>query len=152
MIGKYSKMINNKFLMISMASTLLVTTTFAAGTLPCVGGVCFVKLDNLKPSKGSEEKNEKIVLLENPRYIENYAQNENIDKSMTIVLDGETITVFPHSSYVMNEEALDEVLLAEPMVEIEDKILKKSNLPSSEYFCEKDKEPVYLNNDIFECV
>ena len=92
------------------------------------------------------------MLLENPRYIENYAQHENIDKSMTIVLDGETITVFPHSSYVMNEEAIDEVLLAEPMVEIEDKILKKSNLPSSEYFCEKDKEPVYLNNDIYECV
>ena len=145
-------MLKNRYLNLGIISILLSSTVFAAGTLPCVGGVCFVKLDNLKPSKGFEEKNEKIVLLENPRYIENYAQHENIDKSMTIVLDGETITVFPHSSYVMNEEAIDEVLLAEPMVEIEDKILKKSNLPNSEYFCEKDKEPVYLNNDIFECV
>lgn len=147
-------MLNKKFLTLGTISILLTTTVFGAGTQNCAGGVCFINLDKLKPSKGFEQEKAKTVLLEKPRYIEVYSENDNtIDKSMTIVLDGETITVFPKSSYVMNpEEALDVILLAEPMVAVEDKILEKTNLPSSEYFCEKDKRPVYLNNDTYECV
>jgi hypothetical protein len=145
-------MLNKKFLMLASISALLATTVFGAGTQNCVGGVCFINLEKLNPSKGFEQKKERTVLLEKPRYIEDCSVN-NIDKSMTIVLDGEMITVFPKSSYVMNEEeAMDFMLLAKPIEGIEDKILEQMNLPSSEYFCEKDKHAVYLNNNTYECV
>ncbi len=140
--------------MMGTISALLSTTVFGAGAMNCAGGVCFVKLDNLQVSKGFEKKNNALVILDTPRFIE-----DKIDKTVTIVLDGEEITVFP--SYVMTEEEKvnyieeenEELLRLTQTVEIEDKILEKTNLPTSEYFCEKNTKPLYNNfSHSYQCV
>lgn len=159
-------MIKRKILLGTM-SAMLTTTMLNAKAGDCAGGVCFVNLDKHKSSKAFENKNQNLVALETPRYIED-------DKTITIVLDGETITVFPHSSYVMteeeklhysenevigqneifNEEANKDLLLVTGVLEkVEDKILEKIELPTSEYFCEKDRKPIYNDESgLFQCV
>ncbi|CAA6822267.1 MAG: Unknown protein [uncultured Sulfurovum sp.] len=136
-------MINSNFLRLCAASVLLSTTLLGADK--CVGGFCIVNLDNLKPSQNLQE--EKLTVLE--------SLDSLIDKSMTIVLDGEMITVFPHSSYVMNKpQVLEENLLViESADSLEDTILEQSKLPSSEFFCEKNKKPLYdKQHETFQCV
>ncbi|CAA6798470.1 MAG: Unknown protein [uncultured Sulfurovum sp.] len=158
-------MLNNNFFKLGTVAVLLTSTLLGAGTAKCVGGVCFVNLDKLKPSKGFEKSEENLVVLEQPRYIEEVntnTQNNFIDKSITIVLDGETITVFPHSSYVMNDLEViysddnvneNELLVTGESDRIEDIILEKSGLPNSEFFCEKNKKPLYdSTEDTFQCV
>jgi len=162
-------MIERKILL-SMISALLTTTiTLNAKAGDCAGGVCFVNLDKNKPSKKFENQNQNLVALEMPRYIETKETEE--DKTITIVLDGEIITVFPHASYVMSEEekrdfyynnkiyeevdsSLVLVTEGDGVENIEEKILDKvHNLPVSEYFCEKDKQPLYhLDSGLYECV
>ncbi|CAA6809026.1 MAG: Unknown protein [uncultured Sulfurovum sp.] len=146
-------MLNNKFFRLGAVTALLTTTLLGAPTQQCVGGVCFANLDNLKPSKGFEEKKENLVILEQPRYVQQIninAQNDFIDKSMTIVLDGELITVFPHSSYIMEESTL---LVTESDDKIEDIILNKTELPSSDFFCEKNTKALYdSEKHTFQCV
>jgi hypothetical protein len=157
-------MISKKFLILVSLSTLFVTTALGAEKDNCLGGVCIVNLDNLKPSKGFGQKEQELMVLEEPRYIDENYKNDYIDKSMTIVLDGETITVFPKSTYVMNEEEKnnyianeeankDLLMLTQTVEKIEDKILEKSYLPSSEFYCEKNKKALYnQRSDTFLCV
>jgi len=157
-------MLKNNFLLLGTMSALLVSNLLGAESGKCVGGVCFVNLDKLQPSK--EYKKKELVTLETPRYIEeNLPQSAEVDKTITIVLDGETITIFPHSTYVMSEaekleyyskneeKANQDLLVTESTENIEEKILKETTLPSSEYYCEKDRKPLYdYNSGLYECV
>ncbi|CAA6818745.1 MAG: Unknown protein [uncultured Sulfurovum sp.] len=138
-------MLNHRFLRLGTISALLTSTLLGAGTSKCIGGVCFVNLDNLDPSKGFQK--EKLVVIEKPRYIE-----EMIDKSMTIVLDGELITVFPHSSYVA-DDVEEQLLVVDSTDTLEETILTKTGLPSSEFFCDKNTKPLYdTQHNTFQCV
>ena len=146
---------NRKILQIGLLSILLSTVAIGAEHGDCTGGACFATLANIKPEKVVEEKKQlkSMKHVEKIKYVENDNSNTNIDKSKTIILDGEKVTLFPPETYVMNEEeSIDFLLTANPIEAIDDKILEKTNLPSSEYFCENNKQPVYLNNDIYECV
>lgn len=141
-------MLKKKLLMLATISALLTTTTFGAGTQKCVGGVCFINLDKLEPVKAFEKKKEALMVW-----------NENTDNSMTIILDGEMITIFPKSTYMMNEKEKiayyneEELLIVKSADSIEDRILEKADLPLSEYFCEKDTKPLYnTEDDTFQCV
>ena len=178
-------MLYKKLLITGTLSTLLLATTLFAQT-NCVGGVCFIDLKNLKPTtKGFKHEKAPLVVLEKPRYLESNSESNThidslaiddvreIDKSITIVVDGDEVTVFP--SYVMTEEekvayyaeqeaiALnkksnkeanrDLLMVSQPVKRIEDKILEKTELPVSEYYCEKDTHPVYDKVlDSFQCV
>lgn len=158
-------MLKSKFLLLGTMSALFMTSLLGAQESKCAGGVCFVNLDKLKPSEEFETKQQALVALAEPR---------EIDKTITIVLDGETVTVFPHSSYVMTEEEKlryselevieqnekfneeanrDLLLVTESLEKVEDKILEKIKLPKSEFFCEKDRKPIYNDKSgLFQCV
>ena len=179
------KMIEKKILTIGLSTLLLGTTLLAQGTTTCVGGVCIVNLDNLKPSKSYIEKRKPLVVLAQPRYITNkkevrvenndvfIAMENKVDKTIDIIVDNEEIYVFP--SYVMTEAekaiyiqeqeaiALNEkfnkeenrksLIVMHSVEETEDRILEKTTLPTSDYYCEKNKQPVYnLASDELECV
>jgi len=170
-------MLYKKLLIVGTMSTLLSGTALLAQGSNCVGGVCFVNLDKIKPTKGFEKKQEPLVVLEKPRFIEEKSEvivhNEHADEMVQIILDDEEIFVFP--SYVMteaekaayyseqeaialnkklNREANQDSLIVSPTIEkTEDKIINKTQLPISEYYCEKDTHPVYDEDlDLFECV
>ena len=139
-------MLNKNFLILSMITTLL-----SAGTQDCPNGACFATFSKPNLSK----------VLDAPKYIEDrfQIQNEMIDKSITIVLDGKTITVFPKSTYVMSEEEKNDYYNKETLLrigsikKIEDNPLNQARLPSSEYFCEENKRPFYqANSTVYECI
>ena len=115
-------------------------------TTGCMGGVCFVPLSNIKPLKSAEKQKE----FEGIKFLED-TLDTNSDEIQLIVLENEEPLV--NSNYVMNEEkVVDTLWMPNPIEVIDDKILEETNLPDSDYFCEKDKQPVYLNDDIYECV
>ena len=130
-------MMSEKILNISILTILLSTVAVGAGQNDCVGGVCFVNLDKNKPLK----------------VIEQTKEIKYIDKSMTIILDGEEVSVFPKSTYLMNENEevdSDSLIVIESL---EDKILEKTTLPYSEHYCENNKIPLFNRYvDIYECV
>jgi len=124
---------------------VLATTVVGVGTSDCIGGACFVKLNNLTPSRTLERKTQ---------IVETFHSNE-IDKSIPIVLDGELISVFP--SYKMEDAETfpleDEIVIVEDVRHIEDIILAKASLPNSEVFCDEQKLPVYeKETNIYICV
>ena len=127
----------------------------------CVGGVCFVPLSSIKPLKileakrGFEAKKEFEIKneFEGIKFLEDNL-DDTMDQVQPIVLESEEISEpLSDTNYVVNEEkVMDDLLMSSSIKVAEDKILEKTDLPSSDYFCEKDKQPVYLNNDIYECV
>jgi hypothetical protein len=146
-------MLKNKLLLFGAFSALFSTSIVAVETEKCVGGACFVKLDKKEPSK-KVESDEPLKVAPVTQLLEN-----EVDKSATIILDGEMITVFPKSSYLTTEAQQDNYMIYEealPIVEdkIEDVILDRViKLPNSEYFCEKDSMPVvHKESGFYECV
>jgi len=115
----------------------------------CDGDKCFATLSNIKPSKVVKEEKEleEIVFLEDNL-------DTNIDELQSIVVESEEIIEpLSDTSYVMNEEkVMDSLWIANPIEVIANKFLEKTDLPSSDYFCDNDKQPVYLNDDVYECV
>lgn len=161
-------MLKNKLLILGTMSTMLVTNTFGSGVQKCAGGACFVNLEKTRSLESFKKKSERLLIIEQPRFIQN-----TMDKTIVIILDGEKLSVFP--SYVMTEEekvsfykeqkaiALNEELnkkdrketlvIAQEVEHVEDKILEKTKLPTSEYFCEKNTKPLYDKAlDSFQCV
>jgi hypothetical protein len=147
-------MLKNKLLLIGTLPILFSTSIVAVETDKCDGGVCFVDLNKHKPSKAFKKDNQPLM-IEKPRYLD----NDDIDKSATIVLDGKTITVFPKSSYVMSKEEQKQYnIQEEPLLIVEENLeeiildeVKK--LPNSEYFCEENSKPViHSESGFYECV
>jgi len=134
---------SRKILNIALITVLLSSLSLGAEHSDCAGGVCFAPLVKVESLKVFEEKKEvtPVKYAQEIEYIEEDSSNNNLDKSQTILLDGEKVIVFPPETYVMHTEEATE-----------DKILEKTDLPNSDYFCEKDKQPVYLNDNTYECV
>jgi len=170
-------MLYKKLLLAGTLSTLVSGTALFAQQGDCVGGVCFVNLDKIKPTKGFEKKKKPLVVLEKPRFIaeksESLVHNNTIDKTLKIIVDDVEIFVFP--SYVMSEAekatyyaeqeaiALNEKenieanenfqIVGQSIAKVDEKILEKTELPLSDFYCEKDTHPVYDKlSDSFECV
>lgn len=145
-------MLKNQLLLLGTLCVLVSTSTVAVEMDKCAGGVCFATLDKLEPSKGFKQESQ-LLTIETPRFIE-----DEIDRSATIVLDGQTITVFPKSSYVVGEETNHNYYVYdEPLLTVEElgkTILNEvEELPSSEFFCEKDRKPVVdPKSGFYECV
>lgn len=129
-------MLKKKLLIISTMSMLVTTTVFGAGTLNCVGGACFVPLIKKVEFKDTELK----VTLEDKvssDLFDEVLQNR-IDKTFEVVVDGKRFSRFPDEVY---------------REKIEDKILQKSELRNSEYYCDNDKKAIYHNqSELYECV
>jgi len=129
-------MLYKKLLITGTLSTLLLASTLFAQE-NCVGGVCFVKLDNLKPTKGfNHVPKQKLVVLDTPRYIDNNSELDNhislekveiekIDKSFDVVVDNEVVAVFP--SYVMTENEKMVYLQEQKAIALNDKFNEEEN-------------------------
>lgn len=166
---------SRKVLNIGLLSVLLSTVVMGAEHNGCVGGACFATLANIKPLKSTEIKDASgcaggvcfvpsssirpLKTLETKKEFEGIKfLEDNLDSNMDevqpiVVENEEVIEPLSDTNYVMNEEkVMDDLLMSSSIEVTEDKILEKTDLPSSDYVCEKDKQPVYLNNDIYECV
>ncbi|SFV62651.1 hypothetical protein MNB_SV-14-147 [hydrothermal vent metagenome] len=111
----------------------------------CKDGVCIIDISNLSPSKKVKKEKAKITLFNKKSISKKIVSNEI-----------ETI-VLPHEKYVMTKEEIEnyelkQIQLALPNQDTENKILEKTMLPTSEYFCEKNKKPIYhKETNSFEC-
>jgi len=151
-----------------------LTTTALKQGIGCAGGACFVPLSNIKPSKTLDEKKEfvGIKFLEEDTLDSQDNLDNNMDDFDTLVFErGEIPQRYLETPEDINEEkvlneekvvieekvmteekVMDTLWRANPVKIMEDKILEKTLLPSSDYVCEKDKHVVYLNSDVYECV
>jgi len=135
---------SRKIVNMALSTVLLSSMLLGAEHSSCTGGVCFATLSHSKSSKNLEDK-------QSFKQIE-FIEEESLDT--TIVLEVENNRrIVSIETYTIDEEGEMDLLLTEnPMEVTEDRILEKTDLPTSDYFCEEDKQPVYLNNDIYECV
>ena len=137
------KIINSTSIIVSIS---LLTLSLSAGThMVCKDGVCIIDISNLSPSKKVKKEKAKITLFNKKSISKKIVSNEI-----------ETI-VLPHEKYVMTKEEIEnyelkQIQLALPNQDTENKILEKTMLPTSEYFCEKNKKPIYhKETNSFEC-
>jgi len=164
-------MISRKIVNMALISILLSSVAIGAEHSNCDGGVCFVPLANSKPLKNIEKiehhsdckgsacfailsKNEPSKVLEEKEQFKpiEFIEKKSLDTNAISDIEKEN-TIVSIETYTVDEEAdMDLLLIANPIEVIDNKILEKTDLPTSDYFCEKDKQPVYLNNDIYECV
>ena len=170
-----------KIFLMSIVSTLLISTNLFASDKKCEGGACFINLDNLVPTDKSKVEKRPFFTPTSPRFLEDRVEpfgemivtNEiemidDIDRSITIIINDEEVIVFP--SYFMteeekvanfmeedivalNDESDEKLTITTSIKNIEDKILEKIELPTSEYYCEHNKHAVYKEGtEYFECV
>jgi len=140
------KIINSTSILVSIS---LLTISLSAGTnMICKDGVCIIDVSNLSSTKEIKKEKKKINLF----------HKKNISKKILPLDTNEIETiVLPHEKYVMTEAELEnyelnEIQLSLPNEDTENKILEKTMLPTSEYFCEKNKKAVYhKDTNSFEC-
>jgi len=122
-------MLSKKLLTMGVLSTLLTTTILFAEEKNCENGVCFATFSKTNTIKTFKEEQKKVINLE---------KLNELDKSFTIVLDGDEIMVFPSykmtdSEYYLSEEDMKykheseefEELIVQPL---EDTVLDKSKM------------------------
>ena len=155
----------------TLLSILFLTMNLSAGTsMTCKNGVCILDLSNLSSDsdkKIKEIKKEKnlftvikekknitieMITLHKSKYIQQ--KNEKLepvdDKQM------ETIILAPEK-YIMTVAEIEEyessqIQLTMPNKNIDNKIIEKTTLPTSDYFCENNKQAVYhQETDSYEC-
>ena len=153
----------------TILSITFLTMNLSAGTnMTCKNGVCILDLSNLSSDNEIKEvkkdknlftiiKEKKTLIIEKitlnkSKYIKQ--KNEKLEplneKEMeTIILAPEKyiMTVAEIEKYEANQ-----IHLTMPNKTIGHKIIDKSTLPTSEYFCENNKEAVYhQETDSYEC-
>jgi len=156
-----------------LTSTLLsisfLTINLSAGTnMTCKNGVCILDLSNLSLDKEKKEvKKEKnlfsvikekkntmieMITLKKSKYIKQ--KNEKLEPLNNRQM--ETIILAPEK-YIMTVAEIEkyesnQIQLSMPNKNIGNKIIEKSTLPTSEYFCENNKQAVYhQETDSYEC-
>ena len=151
----------------TLLSISLLTVSLSAGThMVCKGGVCIIDVSNLSSDNKIEKVqtkknlfkkkdiNQKIemIALDKSKYSKQSHEKLNPIKNSEL----ETI-ILPPEKYVMTvaeieEYELNQIQLILPNKNIGNKIIEKSTLPTSEYFCEKHKKAVYhKETNSFEC-
>ena len=158
-----------------LTSTLLLlsllTVSLSAGkNMVCKDGKCFIDLSHLdnkvqeatphknlfnrKDIKRKKTLNEKIerIALDKSKYIKQ--DNEKLEplnkyELETIVLAPEKYIMTATEIEVYEDEHIELTLLNR---DVEKKIMEKTKLPTSEYFCEKNQKLIYQRaTDSFEC-
>jgi len=141
------KITNSTSIIVSIS---LLTLSLSAGThMVCKDGVCIIDISNLSPSKKVKKEKAEITLFNKKSISKKVVSLDSNEKIETIIL--------PHEKYVMTKEEIEnyelkQIQLALPNQNTENKILEKTMLPTSEYFCGKNKKPIYhKETDSFEC-
>ena len=154
-----------------LTSTLLsisfLTMNLSAGTnMTCKNGVCILDLSNLSLDdkevrakkklftvvKDKKSRQIEIITLNKSKYVQQKNEKLELVKDNSI----ETIILAPEK-YIMTvaeveKYEVNQIQLTVPNKNVDNKIMEKSTLPTSEYFCEKNKKAVYhKETDSYEC-
>ena len=136
---------SRKIINMTLSTVLLSSMLLGAEHSSCTGGVCFATLSHSKSSKNIEDT-QPLKQIE-------FIEEKSLDDSTIVSEIENNRRIVSIETYTIDEEGgMDLLLIENPMEITEERILEKTDLPTSDYFCEEDKEPVYLNNDIYECV
>ena len=155
----------------TLLSLSLLTVSLSAGkNMLCKDGKCFIDLSHLdnKSNKIKIQKNLfnhsdirlkrtrnqkiEIIVLDKNKYLKQ--KNEIVQPLNKYEI--ETI-ILPPEKYIMSAVEVDKyeaehIELTLPDEDTKSKIIKKSKLPTSEYFCEKNQKLIYQRaTDSFEC-
>jgi len=156
------------FLLSAFLSTVLLTTSLFSQNIQCQGGHCKVDLSKLFPSKNLPVK---IIAFKTTKPLETRLIEKDIemdfialDSSKYLMQKGEVleleeneeIIVLAHAKYIATQgeelEYIEETsIIAEPIENIENKIINKS-LPISTHYCANEKKAVYhKDSNSYEC-
>ncbi len=163
----------------SIVSTLLLTGILSA-QMHCTEGKCFIDLKKLSPAKSIESKvhafktlkkplssDMETIVLDPSKYIMSEAEKEFFNPSEPTLYNDKNTIVLAHSKYIMTEEEkeryyeeeylkalqLEKEAIIEPIILVEEKIIEKSTLPNSDFYCEIPKKAKYHpESDSYECV
>jgi len=156
---------NRKIINIALISILLSSVAIGAEDSDCSGGVCFVPLVNSKVTKKIKHCSGGVCIV--PLFDSKLSKSfeEQVESQPIEFIEQESLGINNISDIgkenrivsietytVDEEESEDSLLIANPVEETDNKILEKTDLPRSDYFCENDKQPIYLSNDTYECV
>jgi hypothetical protein len=155
----------------TLLSISLLTVSLSAGkNMVCKDGKCFIDLSHLdKKNEDTKVQNKNLfnhndinlrgtrsqletIALDKKKYRKQ--SNENLKPLSESEM--ETI-VLPPEKYIMTAAEIEvyeaeHIELTVPDKDIENKIIEKSKLPTSEYFCEKNQKLIYQQaTDSFEC-
>jgi len=155
----------------TLLSLSLLTVSLSAGkNMVCKDGKCFIDLShlddkvkekrsrknlfthrNIKMKRTLNQKIERIT-LDKSKYVKQHNENlEPLNKN-----EVETIVLAPEK-YIMTANELEvyeaeHIQLTLPDRDVEKKIIEKTKLPTSEYFCEKNQKLIYQQaTNSFEC-
>ena len=162
---------SRKIVNMALISILLSSVAIGAEHSNCDGGVCFITLSNSKSSKKIEKiehhsdckgsacfailsKNEPSKVLEEKEQFKpiEFIEQESLNTNAISNIEKESKIVSIETYTVEEVNDMDSLLIVNPIEATDNKILEKTDLPSSDYFCDNDKQPVYLNDDTYECV
>ena len=155
----------------TLLSISLLTVSLSAGkNMVCKDGKCFIDLSHLDKKiedtkvqkknlfnhndinlQGKNNQIETMALDKNKYYKQNNEKLKPLSQS-----EMETIVLSPEK-YIMSASEIEvyeaeHIQLTLPNKDVENKIIEKSKLPTSEYFCEKNQKLIYQQaTDSFEC-
>ena len=173
-------MIKKRNLLItSIVSTLLLTSTLSA-QMHCKDGKCFIDLKKLSPAKSVASKvyafktlkkplssDIDTIVLDHSKYVMSDTEKELFESNELTIYNNEETIVLAHSKYIMTEEEkeryydeeqrktleLKKEEVIEPIILVEEKIIEKSTLPDSNFYCEIPKKAEYHpETNSYECV
>jgi len=155
----------------TLLSISLLTVSLSAGkNMVCKDGKCFIDLSHLDKKIEDTEVQEKNLFNNNdinlkgkPNQIETMAldkkkYHKQINEKLKPLSQSEmeTIVLSPEK-YIMSAIEIEvyeaeHIQLTLPNQNVENKIIEKTKLPTSEYFCEKNQKLIYQKStDSFEC-
>jgi hypothetical protein len=128
------------FLITTIMSTLLLSSTISAQPIACKGGKCFIDLSKLSQPKNinlkskitkpldklqisaqlEETPNDNTIVLDHSKYImSNYEKENHLLTPILVQNTNEELIVFSHSKYVMTEQEKKEYFLKQRLEEAE---------------------------------
>jgi len=127
------------FLMTTIMSTLLLSSTISAQSITCKNGKCFIDISKLSQPKSADSKistfkhlnelkfstevqnntTEDTIVLDHSKYIMTDHEKENYLQNHVALYNAEDTIVFLHSKYIMTDSEKEEYYLNERLNEAE---------------------------------
>jgi hypothetical protein len=155
----------------TLLSLALLTVSLSAGKkMVCKDGKCFIDLSSLDKTINNNKSKRNFFphhKIETKKSLNQQIEKIAFDKSKYVKQDNETVEplkatelqtiVLPPEKYIMTDKEIESyeaehIELTLPDRDVEKKIIEKTNLPTSEYFCERNQKLIYKQStDSLEC-
>ena len=161
------------FLITSIISSLLLTSSISAQSMTCKNDKCYIDISKLSPSKNiaskvtlfktiRESNQVETIVFDHSKYIMNENEKINHILNHSIMYNAEDIIVLEDSKYIMTETEKEnffshinetELEVIIPIITIEDQISENIMLPNSELYCDNGKQAtLHTDTNYYECV